>query len=190
MFQFKRKDYEKIGISFQNQKEAECFEEIVMSDLHTRIGTDISKHLTRTQLDIFNSLTDLEEAEKSLDKHCPDYCQIVDKVHKTLKQELLENREKIPGAVQNQVMYELSRDIELLELDPISVDALCELEIDTVGELVFLEEEDKEELKTMLNRDHLHEVGNARRIAKKRIEKDSSPATILDLNKMKGVFEI
>jgi len=78
------------GLSFDDKEDEKRFLDIVVEELEVRIGAEISSHCTNEELKEFDSLSLQEEVGKWLEKHVPDYKEIVKRNINQMKAEILE----------------------------------------------------------------------------------------------------
>ena len=90
--QFDEEFLKEMGLSAMPEAEKQRFLDYVQEELEVRIGQRISKGLPDTLLNEFDLITDPREAAEWLQKHRPDYREIVTRTIAEMKEEIRSNR--------------------------------------------------------------------------------------------------
>jgi hypothetical protein len=89
-----------VGLAGMPADEKEAFLNYVSEELELRVGTELSKDLSDEQLEQFEKLVDggdQDVALQWLEKHCPNYKQVVKDEFKKLKEEIIASRDRLLG---------------------------------------------------------------------------------------------
>lgn len=129
-----------LGIIFPTLSMAQAFADVVREELEERIGRAISELLTGEQLWHFRHLPDPQAATEWLKENCPSYPEIVDYQSHRMKNELLRCRSQIRGALRCAEADRNARRIDMPELSLRSFNCLRRARIDTIGELLALDD--------------------------------------------------
>ena len=104
-----------IGIRFKTAEETEAFAELIREELEVRIGAEIAKHCTEEQLAEFDRCAAQKDAQRWLEKNCPDHRKIVIRIKKEFKAEIIKHKAMISG-----ILTEMDREagqVDLFETD-------------------------------------------------------------------------
>ena len=93
--EFDEKFLQEMGLGSMPEEEKQNFLRYLQEELEVRIGEQISKGLTETQLNEFDMLTDQAAATKWLETYCPDYRDIVNRTIEEMKAEIRANRSRL-----------------------------------------------------------------------------------------------
>ena len=85
----------KAGIVFDDDQDEIRFLDVVTEELEMRIGESISFHCKQKEIDEFETLTDIKEKEKWLEKYVPQYKIIVRKHTIKIKSEIRDFKDYI-----------------------------------------------------------------------------------------------
>ena len=97
--QLNPKELAGIGIRFETAEETWAFADLIRRELEIRIGEEISSRTTKEQLDEFDRCVSQEEATRWLERHCPDYQEIVSNKTEEFEQEIIRYKDKIVGII-------------------------------------------------------------------------------------------
>lgn len=139
MYDFNKLDggaLSRLGFAFETPEETELFAGLIQEELEVRVGQAVGRQLTDMQLLEFDSCQDAEESALWLEDHCPDYREITREVRARLEEELLEYRDRIPGAVPVPPPELRTVVLEDLDLDAQSYNCLKRMGLNTVGDIV------------------------------------------------------
>ena len=93
--QFDEDFLKSMGLSAMPEDKKQDFLDYIQEELEVRIGQRIAKGLTEEQLREFDSLTDMGDVIKWLEKNRPDYRDIVNRCIAEMKRSIQENRTKL-----------------------------------------------------------------------------------------------
>ena len=92
-------DFARLGFTFETPGETELFASVIQEELEVRVDQAVGRKLTDAQRKEFEFCLDPGESAIWLEKHCPDYREIIQTEQARLEDELLEYRAMIPGAI-------------------------------------------------------------------------------------------
>ena len=92
-------DLRSIGIRFETPEETEAFIDLMIEEAEIRVGDAISEGRTEDELDQFEQCITDDETEAWLNEYCPHFMTIIEDVNRQMEKELIQNRDRIPGAV-------------------------------------------------------------------------------------------
>lgn len=97
MFQLDDNFLASLGLGAMPADEKEAFLSYVYEELELRVGMELSKDLSDEQLEQFEKLADSDQdaALQWLEKHCPNYKEVVKQELEKLKEEIIASRDRL-----------------------------------------------------------------------------------------------
>lgn len=128
-------DFARLGFTFETPGETELFANVIREELEARVDQAVGRDLTDAQVKEFAFCLDPGESAFWLEKHCPDYREIVLAEQARLEDELLEFRAMIPGAIAVPPPELSGVAVEDLGLSVRSLNCLKQAGLNTVGKI-------------------------------------------------------
>ena len=98
MFQLDDNFLTSLGLAAMPPDEKEAFLNYVYEELELRVGAELSKDLSDNQLEEFEKLIDGDDQDAAvtwLEKHCPNYKDVVKKELDRLKEEIIASKDRL-----------------------------------------------------------------------------------------------
>ena len=137
-----------LGIVFLDPAEEKLFHDYVTEELEVNVGTEISKGLTKEQLNEFDSLTDPDEARQWLEINRPTFKAIVDEQITLMKLRLMRIGKTVSTAIGDHA------DIRPVPIDELDLSIRCRNALKrngiiSIGELIDLPPNELSQIKNL-----------------------------------------
>ena len=101
MFQLHPSFLATLGLGSMPEEEKKAFLAYVYEELELRVGTELSKDLSDTQLEQFEKLIEAgnqDAVQRWLEAHCPNYTLVVNEELEKLKAEIIAGKDRLLGS--------------------------------------------------------------------------------------------